>query len=163
MHNATTIFSDVTRSLSPHHVQLVRWNSAWMFGQIVGQLSDAHAAKSGRPFHLAEARYLRQRRIVHDDYVVVASGEISCAVRATKFTNISRLTDFNGRGNGPSVHLPFRRSVLGDRCLPPWKPCTIIFTGCFGLKWDAYRDSGSVTFSKSGLVCVSLNGTLFDA
>lgn len=55
--------------------------------------------------------------------------------------------------------LPLRRSVLGDRCLPPWKPCMIIFTGCLGLKWDAYSDSRSVTSNKSGFFCVSLRKT----
>lgn len=49
--------------------------------------------------------------------------------------------------------------MLGDRCLPPWKPCMIIFTGCLGLKWDAYSDSGSVTSNRSGFFCVSLRKT----
>lgn len=157
----TVVRLSVTRRTLPHHVQLVRRNSAWMFGQVVGQLSDAHAAKPGRPFHLAQTRYLRQRRIVDDDDVVVASGEISCAPPSERYGNQTQKPPFevNKRWQNVCVlysNLPFRRSVLGDRFLPPWKPCTIIFTGCFGLKWDAYRDSGSDTFNKSGLVCVSL-------
>lgn len=57
-------------------MQLVGRNSARMIGQVVGQLRDAHAAKPGRPFHLVQARYLRESRVVHDDDVVVAPGEI---------------------------------------------------------------------------------------
>lgn len=67
-----------TQSVLPHQVKFVGRHPSWMFGQVIGQLSDAHTAKPGRPFHLVETRYLRQRRVVHHDYVVVTSGEISC-------------------------------------------------------------------------------------
>lgn len=57
------------------HVQVIRPYSPRVLSQVSDQLRHALGAKSGRPFHLAQAGFLDKGAVVHDEDVVVARME----------------------------------------------------------------------------------------
>lgn len=69
----------------PNEMHTVWRYPPWMLRNVLDQLSDAQAAESRRPFHLAQTWFLYRTTIIHDYDIVVAEFEICIAdVRARR-------------------------------------------------------------------------------